>query len=1431
MRRKPHCTRRGARGKARLTLEALEARLAPTVRVWDGGSATSANWTDRFNWVGDAAPVAGDDLVFPGAALQKTNTNDFAAGTDFSSLSFNGTGYTLQGNRVRLGLGGLTLDDQTGAVGTSRIELPLELPGLRNFTSLNPANGFNALTVTGTISGTGGIDKRGAGFIILAGANIYAGATEVREGTLVIDDNAALGATGAGGGTEVLPGATLEISHIALSDHTVAEPLTLSGGTLFGGVDNTWTGAINLAAPSTITGSFFTISGAISGGAAANLSIPGDVTLTAANTYQGFTTITGHVAVQNNAALGAASAGTRLSGSGSVSLGDGVTVSEPLFLNSTGAGLNDPALGTGGLANTVATWAGPITVEGNSTIGPATSTARLNVSGVISGNAAATLIKAGFGEVRYTGTAVNTFAGTTQVASGLLQLNRPGLNPILGPLVIAPRPNTSQTGTVRLLGLTVAGLQTPGSGSNQIANAVPITIGPGDVLDLNDNNDAVGGLNMTAGTVQTGIGTLVLGGDVTTNASDASSVINGRLNLGAAPRTFTVAAGPGTNVDLVINAVVSGATGVNLVKAGAGILSLGGANVFDGNVVVNQGFLNALNAASLGSAVGGTVVNDGATLRLFNTFTTAENLFLSGAGPGGVGALVNVGNHTLAGTVRVNSDSTVSAQAADTLTVTGAVRGQQVGLNEVGHALTKIGTGTLAFAGSAVNTNPGATRVFDGTLVLNKSVANAAVSGNLFIGDGDGGETVRLDAANQIADTRVVVINNTLFNLNGKAETIGGLDMTAGQVLAIGPALTINGNVASHASADAAIILGNISLGDGPAGTVRTFTVEDGAASADLAVAGTITDGVASTIGLDKAGAGALVFNGALLGEGVNPNTYGGQTRVLDGELRLNHADGVVSVPANLVVGDGVGAAGSVRVVLQSDEQIPNARAVTVNRDGLLDLSGNDETITNLVLSGGRVETGAGVLTVLGTVTSLANATSSVINGKMNLPVTGTVFSVADGAAAEDLRVNAVISGAGGLAMNGGTGRLVFPSADTYTGDTVLRAGVLDLAETGSLANSRVVVNAAAANIFTAVLVGGGTVKSLDVFRGVVSPDGVLTVLGTADFLPAGAVNPQAVLDLLVTGATPPALSQLVANGGLDIGNGTTQLQVRLAGGFDPAPGTILRPIANNSGNLTTGRFAGLPNDLSQFNSTGPGAGDTRSFLVDYAAEDGNDIDIIRNTAAMIQDVATTRDVNEGSVATFTGQLVDPDVNDQLFLRVNWGDGAGYETFRPGRDPFTLTHRYRDDGPTFTPQDDYVVTFIWGDGSGEQRFDTRVVTVHNVAPVVSGGGDATIRLSTPFVRAGSFADAGVLDTHTATVDYGDGTGVLSLPLRNGQFNLIHRYLFAGEYTVTVTVTDDDGGVGRATFKVTVAGDDGGGGGLLRSFVGLDLDGDGRPDRP
>jgi hypothetical protein len=54
------------------------------------------------------------------------------------------------------------------------------------------------------------------------------------------------------------------------------------------------------------------------------------------------------------------------------------------------------------------------------------------------------------------------------------------------------------------------------------------------------------------------------------------------------------------------------------------------------------------------------------------------------------------------------------------------------------------------------------------------------------------------------------------------------------------------------------------------------------------------------------------------------------------------------------------------------------------------------------------------------------------------------------------------------------------------------------------------------------------------------------------------------------------------------------------------------------------------------------------------------------------------------------------------------------------------------------------------------------------------------------------------------VDYGDGTGPQALKVRKGnEFELHNRYKNPGNYRVTVTVQDDDGGLTTTFFNLTV----------------------------
>jgi PKD repeat protein len=71
--------------------------------------------------------------------------------------------------------------------------------------------------------------------------------------------------------------------------------------------------------------------------------------------------------------------------------------------------------------------------------------------------------------------------------------------------------------------------------------------------------------------------------------------------------------------------------------------------------------------------------------------------------------------------------------------------------------------------------------------------------------------------------------------------------------------------------------------------------------------------------------------------------------------------------------------------------------------------------------------------------------------------------------------------------------------------------------------------------------------------------------------------------------------------------------------------------------------------------------------------------------------------------------------------------------------------------------------------------------------------------------SGSFTDPGVVDTHTVTWFFGDGTSYKKDygPGGSATFSVSHSYADAKVYTVRLQVVDDDNGLDQASTTVTV----------------------------
>lgn len=102
------------------------------------------------------------------------------------------------------------------------------------------------------------------------------------------------------------------------------------------------------------------------------------------------------------------------------------------------------------------------------------------------------------------------------------------------------------------------------------------------------------------------------------------------------------------------------------------------------------------------------------------------------------------------------------------------------------------------------------------------------------------------------------------------------------------------------------------------------------------------------------------------------------------------------------------------------------------------------------------------------------------------------------------------------------------------------------------------------------------------------------------------------------------------------------------------------------------------------------------------------------------------------------------------------------------------------------------------DDGGLAGSDTAHVTISNAAPVVATVTARPTAACSVSVTS-TYSDAGSADTHTASINWGDGTLDASPAASSGATAATtHTYTSAGTKTITVTVTDDDAGSGSNT---------------------------------
>jgi autotransporter-associated beta strand protein len=449
--------------------------------------------------------------------------------------------------------------------------------------------------------------------------------------------------------------------------------------------------------------------------------------------------------------------------------------------------------------------------------------------------------------------------------------------------------------------------------------------------------------------------------------------------------------------------------------------------------------INSLFQSSSGGSSAATINTESKTLRFG---TSGGILSQSGTGSLTLGTASNSGTVTAGGAANTAGILTISNESANAILINSLIADNGTGTV----SLAKGGPGTLTLNGT--NSYSGATTVSSGTLQLGHASALGTTATGTTVGNG------------ATLDLNGMALGTEALSLNGAGQN--------------------NAGALINSSANSASASGTVALG----------TASSIGGSGNLTLSGVISGGA-----LTKIGEGTLTLNGTLA------NAHTGMTTVNAGTLVLGNTVVNGAIPGALTIGDGIGT-DSVRIVVEG--QIGNSSPVTLNSSGVLELQALTlpfrETIGTLTMTGGSIRTGIGTLYLNGNVTGNASATPATISGNLDLHANGSPdatgvrsFTIADGAATEDMVISAIISD--GALSKEGAGTLILSGSNTYTGGTEVNNGMLVVNNNPGSGTGTGVVGIRAG----AALGGTGTIEGATSISGTHAPGG-LTGPGTQTF-------------------------------------------------------------------------------------------------------------------------------------------------------------------------------------------------------------------------------------------------------------------------------------------------------------------------------------------
>jgi outer membrane autotransporter protein len=411
-------------------------------------------------------------------------------------------------------------------------------------------------------------------------------------------------------------------------------------------------------------------------------------------------------------------------------------------------------------------------------------------------------------------------------------------------------------------------------GNSAPANAVIINSG---VVDFSGTSGTAGNNKISAAAIS-GSGQLYLGrNELTIGSTGQSTTLSGTINDGG----------------------ISPAKGGSLVKAGAGTLTLTGANTYSGGTTIGDGTLAISSDASLGVASGDVTI-DGAELQFNNGFNLSAGRTIN--------LTANGGN--------------LDVQNFD-VTAPGEVAGAG--------ALGKAGTGTLTLTG--VNTYSGSTLVNNGALAIGGqgAIANSSgvslAGGTAFDISAANGDVAVQSLASPSASSTVVLGDNTLI-LSGTSNDVsfaGSINGTGGLTKSGANTVTLSAN--PNYSGSTTVLDGTLQFA-GPVSGLAAPILVDGNLTIANPFSNVLTAAVSGSGTLTQAGSGSLALTGI--------NTYSGGTIIESGTVIAavqNLGTGTITNDGALVIAQPVSAAFA--------GGIDGTGSVTKTGRGVLELTGS----------------------------------------------------------------------------------------------------------------------------------------------------------------------------------------------------------------------------------------------------------------------------------------------------------------------------------------------------------------------------------------------------------------------------------------------------------------------------------------------------------